>query len=203
MSKDQIKQIIEARIGEDGMVETGVKGVQLFRVTDPVRCAPAVYEPSVIAILGGSKEAILDGERHVYDSSQYMCCSLSMPVEAGTPTASPDSPLLGVYISLETRVMTELAIEMESAAGAIRKPNGGPLPQGFALARWDEAFTVALLRLLQLGNSPADTAVLGDGLASGAVLRGVERGGGGVRTARLWRRQRDCPVDPVSVFLPE
>ncbi len=55
------------------------------------------------------------------------------------------------------------AIEMESAAGAIRKPKGGPLPQGFALARWDDAFTEALLRLLQLGDSPADTAVLGDG----------------------------------------
>ena len=145
------------------MVETGVKGVQLFRVTESVRCAPAIYEPTVIAIVNGAKEAILDGERYVYDSSQYMCCAMSMPVEAGTPAASPDNPLLGVFISLNTRVMTELAIEMESAAGAIRKPKGGPLPQGLALARWDDAFTEALLRLLQLGDSPADTAVLGDG----------------------------------------
>ena len=33
---------------------------------------------------------------------------------------------------------------------------------GFALARWDKAFTEALLRLLQLGESLTDTAVLGD-----------------------------------------
>ncbi len=133
------------------MVETGVKGVQLFRVTESLRCAPAVYEPTVVAIVNGAKEAILDGKRYVYDSSQYMCCAMSMPVEAGTPTASPDNPLLGAYISLDTRVMTELAIEMESAAGAIRKPKGGALPQGLPLARWDDAFTEALLRLLQLG----------------------------------------------------
>ena len=145
------------------MVDTGVKGVKLFRVTNSVRCAPAVYEPTVVAIVSGAKEAILDGKRYVYDSSQYMCCSMSMPVEAGTPTASPDNPLLGVYISLDTKVMTELAIEMESAAGAIRKPQGGSLPPGFALAHWDDAFTDALLRLLQLGASPADTSVLGDG----------------------------------------
>lgn len=163
MSKDQIKQIIEDRVHQDGMVETGVKGVQLFRVTDPVRCAPAVYEPSVIAIVSGAKEAILDGERHGYDSNQYMCCPISMPVEAGTPTASPENPLLGVYISLDTRVMTELAIEMESAAGAIRKLKAGPLPQSLALARWDRAFTEALLRLLQLMDRPTDCAVLGDG----------------------------------------
>ncbi|VGO17089.1 Transposon Tn10 TetD protein [Pontiella desulfatans] len=163
MSKQQIKQLIENRVGEDGVVETGVKGVQLFRVTEPLRCAPAVYEPTVVAIVNGAKEALLDGKRYVYDSSQYMCCPMSMPVEAGTPSASPDNPLLGVMIALDTRVMTELAIEMESAAGAIRPPRGGPLPQGFALARWDDAFTEALLRLLRLGDSPADTAVLGNG----------------------------------------
>lgn len=163
MSKDQIKQIIEDRVRDDGMVETGVKGVQLFRVTDPVRCAPAVYEPSVIAILSGAKEAILDGQRHEYGSDEYMCCPISMPVEAGTPTASPENPLLGVYISLDTRVMTELAIEMESAAGAIRKPKAGQLPQSLALARWDQAFTEALLRLLQLMDRPTDCTVLGDG----------------------------------------
>ena len=163
MGKEQIKRLVEDRLPEDGMVETGVKGVQLFRVTDPIRCAPAVYEPSVVAIVSGTKEAILDGKSYVYDSSRYMCCAMSMPVEAGTPTASPDHPLLGVLISLDTRVMTELAIELENAAGAIRKPKGGPLPQGLALSRWDAAFTEALLRLLQLGNDPADTAILGSG----------------------------------------
>ena len=163
MSSQQIKQLIEERVGEDGLVETGVKGVQLFRVTEPMPCAPAVYEPTVVAIVSGVKEAILDGQSHVYDSSQYLCCTMSMPVETGTPAASPDNPLLGVFISLDTKVMTELAIEMESAAGAIRKPKGGPLPQGLALALWDDAFAESLLRLLQLGDSPEDTAVLGKG----------------------------------------
>ena len=107
---------------EEGLRETAVKGVQLFRMTEPVRCAPAIYEPAVVVIVSGAKEAILDGERHVYDSRQYLCCPISMPVEAGAPTASPETPLLGVYLSLDTRVMTELAIEMESAAGLVRKP---------------------------------------------------------------------------------
>lgn len=162
MGKLQIKQIIENRITEDGMIETGIKGVQLFRVSEPIRCAPAVYEPVVVAIASGSKEAILDGNSYKYDSIRYMCCSMTMPVEAGTPEASPEKPLLGVYISLDTKVMTELAIEMKNAAGALRRPKGGPLPKGMALSRWDDSFTEALLRLLQLGDSPTDTAVLGD-----------------------------------------
>lgn len=184
MSKQEIKQLIKDRISQDGMVGTGVKGVQLFRVTEPLRCAPAVYEPTVVVIVNGAKEAILDGKSYVYDSSQYLCCPMSMPVEAGTPTASPDNPLLGVYISLNTRVMTDLAIEMESATGAIRKPRSGPIPQGFALARWDNAFTEALFRLLKLGDSAMDTAVLGDGRLRElyyTILKG--EAGGSVRRA--------------------
>ena len=163
MSKVQIKRIIENKATGDGLMETGIEGLQLFRVTDPLNCAPAVYEPTVVAIVSGAKEAILDGKRYVYDSNQYMCCTMSMPVEAGTPTASKENPLLGVYISLDTRIMTELAIEMESAAGAIRQPKGGPLPQGFSLANWDDTFTDSLLRLLELLEHPADAAILGEG----------------------------------------
>ncbi len=162
MSKQQIKQLIENKVCNDGLVDVGVKGVQLFQVGESIRCAPAVYEPAIVAIVSGSKEAILDGKKHVYDSSQYMCCAMTMPVEAGTPDASPDSPLLGVYISLDTRLMTELAIEMESVAGAIRKPKGDSVPPGFALAHWDDDFTDALLRLLVLLDNPTDTAMLGD-----------------------------------------
>ncbi|NDV27774.1 AraC family transcriptional regulator [Desulfovibrio sp. JC010] len=184
MSKQQIKELIENRVSAEGLVETGIKGVQLFRVTRSIPCAPAVYEPVVVAIVNGSKEAILDGKRYVYDSSQYMCCSTSMPVEAGTPAASSDNPLLGVYISLDTKVMTELAIEMESAAGAIRKPKSGPLPQGFALADWDNVFTDALLRLLQLDN-PTDTAVLGEGRLR-EVYYAIFKGGAGESARRAF-----------------
>ncbi|WP_419909310.1 AraC family transcriptional regulator [Hoeflea sp.] len=176
MSKQQIRQIIDRRLPDAGMMETGVNGVQLFRVTEPVACAPAVYEPTVVAIVSGAKEAILDGQRHVYDSGKYLCCPMSMPVEAGTPTASPDNPLLGVMIALDRRVMTELSIEMESAAGPIRMPGGSALPPGLALAPWDTAFTGALLRLVELGDDPADFAVLGEGRLRElyyAVLKGA------------------------------
>ncbi|WP_028110157.1 AraC family transcriptional regulator [Ferrimonas futtsuensis] len=161
MSRDLIKQIIESRVSEDGLVDFGIKGVQLFRVTEPVRCAPAVYEPCVIAIVSGAKKAILDGKAYDYDSNRYLCCTMSMPVEAGAQDVSPDNPLLGVYISLDTRVLTELTLEMESAVGVIQKPKGDSHPKGLSLARWDDGFADSLLRLLQLGDSPTDTAVLG------------------------------------------
>lgn len=185
MSKRQIKQLIENRFQQDGMVETGVKGVQLFRVTEPVRCAPVVYEPSLVVILSGSKEAILDGKRHLYDSSHYLCCTFSIPVEAGAPEASPDNPLLGVYITLNTGVLTELAIGMENAADSIATARDGRLAQAIALSPWDEAFSDALLRLLQLGDDPVATAVLGDGRLR-ELYYAVLKGGAGDSVRRVF-----------------
>lgn len=162
MSKEQIKQIVNDRTDYDGLTETGITGVRLFQATQAIPCVPAVYEPSVIAIVSGAKEAILDGHRFVYDDSQYMCCPMSMPVRAGTPAASTENPLYGVIISLDRRVMTEMAMEIENTGGALPVLEGGLRAQGIRLARWDEAFTDALLRLLQLGISQTDTAILGE-----------------------------------------
>lgn len=161
MTKLQIRHLIEERIFEDGLMETGVKGVQIFRATQSVPCAPVVYEPSVIAIVSGSKEAILDGQNYVYDNSRYLCCPMAMPVRAGTPAASPDNPLYGIYISLDQRMMTELAVEMDRVGGVIGSSKANPAAQGIVLANWDAAFSDALLRLLKLGSSPSDIAILG------------------------------------------
>lgn len=161
MGKEQIKQLIEGRTEEDGLTETGIVGVRLFRATRAIPCVPAVYEPCVIAIVSGAKEAVLDGHRYVYDHSQYLCCPMSMPVKTGTPTASRDNPLYGVFISLDPRVMAELALELENTGAVLPVAKGGIRAQGIKLAHWDAAFTDALLRLLQLGASQADTIVLG------------------------------------------
>ena len=152
----------DASAGAEALVDTGIHGVKLFKVTNAMRCAPAIYEPAVIAIVSGTKEAILDGQCFGYDSEQYMCCTMSMPVEAGTPLASPEAPLLGVYISLDTKVMTELVIELASTATINRKPKANDDTPSLILANWEDNFTDALLRLLKLMTNPTEVKILAD-----------------------------------------
>ncbi len=161
MSKDEIRELIARRTQKDGLTDTGIDGMRLFRATQAIPCVPAVYEPCIVAIVSGTKEAVLDGKRYIYDNHRYLCCPMSMPVRAGTPSAAPDDPLYGVLITLDARVMTELAIEMENAGGMPGKGDAEERIQGIKLAAWDPAFGDALLRLLQLGADPVDTAVLG------------------------------------------
>ncbi len=160
MNKEQIEQIISNKVKQNGMIETGIKGVQLFKLTTPIQCAPAVYEPSITAIIRGGKEAIWGGNKHVYDNSKYICCTMSMPIETGTPETSTENPLIGVYISLDTSMMTELALEMENASGSVHLRQNAQYPQGVSTAVWDESFTEALYRLLLLDNNSTDLAIL-------------------------------------------
>ncbi|MDX8354867.1 AraC family transcriptional regulator [Cognatiyoonia sp. IB215182] len=162
MSKDEIKRIIAARAKIDGLTETGIHGVQVFRATQEIPCVPAVYEPCVVSIVSGSKEVVLDGQRYVYNASQYLCCPMSMPVKAGTPSASSETPLYGALISLDRRVMTALAMEMEHAGSTPAATKESLRAQGVRLAGWDRGFTEALLRLLQLTDNQTDMAVLGE-----------------------------------------
>jgi AraC-like DNA-binding protein len=183
MSKDQIKNLIERRLPEAGLVDTALRGVQLFRVTEAMPCVPAVYEPTVVAIVSGSKEAVLDGEHHVYGNDKYLLCPMTLPVEAGTPSASENDPLLGVMIALEPRMMRELTMEIETAAVGNRQSRECA-SQALALASWDGGFTQALLRLLELLDNPFDLEVLGTGRLRElyyAVLMG--EAGGAARSA--------------------
>lgn len=160
MSKGKIKDLIVSLATQDGLTETGVPGVQVFRATQAIPCIPAVYDPCVIAIVSGSKEAVLDGNRYLYDSTQYLCCPMSMPVQAGTPNASPEDPLYGLLLTLDPRIMSQVSMEMERAGVDLPTPKGNVATPGVRLASWDAAFTDAVLRLLQLSSSRVDMAVL-------------------------------------------
>lgn len=160
MVQDQIKTIIESHVTQDGLFETGIAGVRLFRATQAVPCAPVVYEPCVIAIVSGFKEAVIDGTRYVYDNKQYMCCSMSMPVQAGTPAASPQNPLYGVYIALNQSMMSDLVIKL-SKRGGFHNPKTPS--KGIGLAPWSDAFSDALLQVLALCGKDAEIAILAEG----------------------------------------
>lgn len=159
MSQTTIQALLQQEIHHDGLFDTFIPGVQLFRFTEPKQCSPVVYVPTVIAIVGGSKEAILDGQSTVYDNQRYMCCTMTMPVEAGISSATPENPLLGVSISIDIRMMTEMALELNQNTTMNRKLN--TRSKGLTLANWDTQFTESLLRLVQIANNSEAASLLG------------------------------------------
>ena len=169
----KIIELIDRHTISEGVTETPIEGLQLFRTNHPVERLPGVYDPSICAIVQGRKRAYLDGTTHIYDRDRYLCCTLPIPGEAEVIEASPEKPLLGLLLRLETRDMFETVLKM--AALDRGSSSRAEVVPGLTVAKWDENFATGLQRLLELLDDPVALDILGSGRLTElmfAVLQG-------------------------------
>lgn len=158
---DPLRSTLFRHLTVDGTFATPFDGVQLFRVSAPVERMPGVYSPSVCVIVQGTKQAYFDGRAHRCDSSHYLCATLPLPVEAEIREASPEYPVLGLLISLESRTMTELMVRLRSVLPPT--PAAAVPDRGLLVAPWDDHFTATLERMLGLLDDDIALDLLGPG----------------------------------------
>jgi len=181
MIRDSIRASVDRHAPSAGSTKTIFEGVDLFRVVAPFERLPGIYAPSVCAIVAGEKVVHIADSIHVFNEDRYVCATMPTPVLADVPKASPEAPLLGVIIELETQVMSQLVLETRAAYGTLPGRDGGR--KGFDTAVRDDDFDVALKNLLDLLDDPPAARVLGAGRLREvlfAVLRG--EAGGRVRS---------------------
>ncbi|NER34282.1 MAG: AraC family transcriptional regulator [Oscillatoria sp. SIO1A7] len=173
MKKSKIVQLIDRHAVKEGATNTPLEGLQLYRMSYPVERILGIYEPSICGIVQGSKRAYLSGKTYIYDRNHYLCCTRPLPVEAEVVEASPEKPLLGFLFSIENRMMVETVIEM--AAIDSSSDSGTKVMPGLTVAKWDDGFTEALKRMLELLDDPIALSMLSNGRMKElmfAVLRG-------------------------------
>lgn len=159
---DMIATLSRHAVG-DGASTTPFDGVELFRVSAALDRLPGVYAPSICVIVQGQKHTYFDGRAHRYDPSHYLCATVPLPVEAEIRDASPENPVLGLLISLESRTMAELVVRFHSALPAPPNEGRGDRDDALVVAAWDDRFTSALERLLELLDDEVALDLLGHG----------------------------------------
>ncbi|EDM80977.1 transcriptional regulator, AraC family protein [Plesiocystis pacifica SIR-1] len=162
MDQDRLRALVERHAGPDGLSATPIAGLSLFRVNQPVERLPAVYPASMCCVAQGSKRAYLGGVAYTYDADHYLCVAMPLPVEAEVPVASPDEPVLGVLLDLDTPAMAETLVAYEAAARP-RSASTRALSPGLAVVEADAAFLDAVVRLLELLDNPVALRVLAKG----------------------------------------
>ncbi|MEK9505250.1 AraC family transcriptional regulator [Gaopeijia maritima] len=190
-----------------GLHDTPLAGVQVFRVVEPVRRAPGLYPTSVCALFQGSKRVYYDGAVHRYDPHRYLCNAMPLPVEAEVSEASPEEPVIGLLVSLDTPAMAETLVAYETSPVGIRS-GAEPSGPGLMVAPWDPEFRVAACRLVEALADPVARHVVGSARLRDllfAVLRGPggailrERVGKGNGIGRIVRHVRDHLAEPMAV----
>lgn len=162
MHKKQIREIVEQHALEDGVTETGLEGVQLYRVSNPIARLPAVYTPRFCLNVAGSKRVFQNGIVQEYGEGRFICCTMPLPVEADVPKASTNNPLIGLSLEFNEQLMTETVIEISSSDGEFGKRSSEE-DSGLVVGKLTEPLMEALHRLLQLVEDPLALKVLGKG----------------------------------------
>lgn len=140
---------------QDGIQNTAIAGLDLFRSSGPTLPMPTLYRPCLCIMAQGSKEVRLGEERYVYDPLNYLVTSVTLPVTGQVIDASPQRPYLSLRLEIDPAQIGSLIAD----AGPIGVPAPGA-QRGLFVDRLDIQLLDAVIRLLRLLDTPRDIAML-------------------------------------------
>ncbi|RBI65575.1 AraC family transcriptional regulator CmrA [Vreelandella sulfidaeris] len=155
----QLADLVSSRMSEEGLYETAIPGLNLFRADAPTSCMSTVYEPSLCVIAQGRETVQLGDQEIVYGALSYMVSSVDLPVNKLVIDASPETPFLAVKINIDPADVAELVLQLDEGANA-SETLGSSSGCGMCVAPVDLGILDAMTRLVRLLDSPADARVL-------------------------------------------
>jgi AraC-like DNA-binding protein len=127
----------------------------------------------------GSKEMLLGEQRYQYDPAHYLVTTAELPIASRITAASPASPYLCIVLKLDVALIGSVLIE----AGSLAARPPAPVT-AIAVSPLDARLLDAVVRLVQLVESPTDARVLSPLVMRGIVYR-LMRGGQGGRFGQM------------------
>lgn len=156
----QLADLVSARLSEEGLYETEIPGLNLFRADAPTSCMSTVYEPSLCVIAQGRETVQLGDREIVYGALSYMVSSVDLPVNKLIIDASPENPFLAVKINIDPTEVAELVLQLGDATPVSESTDSPNSACGMCVAPVDHGILDAMTRLVRLLDSPSDARVL-------------------------------------------
>jgi AraC-like DNA-binding protein len=151
----ELAELIGRWTRTDGGHATAISELTFWRFSNPTEPAQIIQEPAVYVVVQGRKQVVVGAETYVYDPTQYLAVSISLPAISRVVEATPDMPYLCLTLRVDARELAALIVE-----------NGRPTPRddhdGRALfvSALEAPLLDALLRLVRLLDTPNDIPVL-------------------------------------------
>ncbi len=165
MEAKRMVRLLEPLARNDGITDSVLDNVKFVRSGKHLQRHSIIYESFIMIIAQGQKIVYLGDESYKYDPENYLVVTTPLPMECET-IASPEEPLLGIWIRVDPVMISELLIKMDSA-----KPISRTTPRGVYSAKLTLVIKDAVIRLLTCLNDPVDGLVLGPQIVREIVYR--------------------------------
>jgi len=162
----------------DGVHTCAIPGLHLMRASATAQRLPAVYEPGLVLVVQGRKQALLGHELLTYDPLHCLVVSVTMLPLAQIIEASADKPYLCLRLDVDAHELGALMMEIPT------EPAAAPA-RGLNVARVAAPLLDAMLRLTRLLDAPPRDAAMLAPLALREILYRVLTGELGPRLRAL------------------
>jgi AraC-like DNA-binding protein len=157
---------IAAHIANDGVLETALPSLCLYRRSAPTACASATYEPRLIVFAQGQKRINLGATSYLCNESSFLLSTVDLPVVSQVVAATPQKPMLGMIIELDMAETRRILSQQEFPPA--EEPDGA---RGMAVGTTSPELLDACTRLLDLLDKPQDIGYLGNLIGREIVYR--------------------------------
>ena len=162
-TRTRLAELLEPLVPDEGARESVLPNVRVFKTSQPMSRATALYIPGIGVMAQGSKRVWLGDKSYTYDADNFFVLATTMPVECQTNT-SEDEPVMGLWITVDSILVGELLLAMDDAAGI----DSQSFISSVSLTR-DVLDTTE--RLVLALSSPLDARVMGPQLIRELVYR--------------------------------
>lgn len=144
---------------DEGYNLTALPSVRVLRANRALARTPVLYDPGIVIVCQGRKRGYFGDRLYLYDEQHYLAVSVPVPFSMETD-ATPERPLLALYLHLDFALAAELASQIDGAGGA----QAAQAPQSMLSTRMDDAMRTSVLRFIEAMSRPLEAAVLGPAL---------------------------------------
>src|SRR5690606_26352549 len=159
---------------------TALPNVRILRSDRPLSRTPVLYDPGIVIVCQGSKRGYFGNQVYLYDEQHYLAVAVPVPFTMETD-ATPERPLLAIYMHLDFQLAAELMIEIDRH----HAPSQDDVPQSMMSSPMDDALRISVLRFLEAMNQPLAAAILGPALMRELYFRVLTGAQGNAMRAAL------------------
>ena len=156
---------------EEGANLTLVPNLKTWKMSEPYKLIPQVYEPCIMIGAQGKKNIFLDGKRYDYNPGNIMTLFAPMPLECELIEASPEKPLLVAIIQFDRSRISQMILKMEQAAPQIIKQDTPNNVSGIFSAPLKQSLLDVMIRLLKTLDDPNEAIILGESIIDEIYFR--------------------------------
>lgn len=137
------------------VLDTGIPGLALYRLTELSAPFSSIYEPSVSLIIRGRKRVVVGAAVLDYDESNFLLTAVDLPTTVQILEASDAEPYYAALLRLDLECLRRLIVQHDVHAS---EPQRGEM--AIAVGTATSGLFDALARLIGLMDTPQDIPFL-------------------------------------------